>query len=91
LVSSINGLSFYPCYRLVAILLGRLRLRAEQALVHLAELGQSVFLEPNESGIDYEFDIKRLRTSVTGILGQYGSTETTKMIDDTVAIGQTFV
>jgi hypothetical protein len=59
--------------------------------MHLAELGESVFLEPNESDAGHQFDVERLRTSTMDILRQYGFTETTQMMEETFSVGQAYV
>jgi hypothetical protein len=69
--------------------LARLRLTAEQALIHIAQLGQQVFLEPNESKDGPRFSQEALRMATKNILQQYGMTESTKMIEG-VTSGQTY-
>jgi hypothetical protein len=76
--------------RVAVVLLARLRLTAEQALIHITELGQSVFLEPNESEVDPRFKQEALQRAIEDILQQYGLADTTKMIEDAVTSGETY-
>jgi hypothetical protein len=59
-------------------------------LVHLIQLGQLVFLEPNELEGGPQFNQEALKMAIKNILQQYGLTDTTKMIEDTVISGQTY-
>jgi hypothetical protein len=70
--------------------LGRLRLTAEQTLIHITQLGQSVFLESNESKDGSRFKQGELKIAITDILQQYEMTEFTKMIENVVTSGQTY-
>lgn len=70
--------------RFVVILLARLRLTAEQALVHLIELGQTVFVESDVLEGGPRFDLEKLRASVSKILNQQqnGISDTSLMFED---------
>jgi TctA family transporter len=85
-----NLLIMCLCYRVVVILLTHLRLTAQQTLIHIAKLGQAVFLQPNESVNSHQFDVERLKTSTLDILRQYGFTDTSKMVQDALSTGQTY-
>jgi hypothetical protein len=54
------------------------------------ELGQSVFLEPNESEVGLRFNQEALRKAIINVLEQHGMTESTRMIEDAVTSGQTY-
>jgi hypothetical protein len=59
-------------------------------LIHLIELGQSVFLQPNQSEIGPRFNQEALMMGIKNITQQYGLADTTKMIEDAVTSSQTY-
>jgi hypothetical protein len=70
--------------------LARLRLTAEQALIHITKLGQSVFLEPDALAVGPPFNQDALKVAIVSVLQQYGMIESTKMMEDAVISGQTY-
>lgn len=69
----------------------RLCLTAEDAMVHIINLGKSVFVRTDEAPIGPLFDIDKLKSGVTAILEQHGLSSNTKMIEDVLFKGQTYV
>jgi hypothetical protein len=80
----------YSFYRVAVVLLARLSLTAEQALIHITELGQSVFLEPDEADFVPLLKQEALRMAVANILRQRGLKNTTQMIEHAITSGQAY-
>jgi hypothetical protein len=74
----------------VALLLARLLLTAEEALQHVCELGQSVFLDIGEPPDGTQFNVTLLANSVKKILTLCGLNEDARMIADIAASGETY-
>jgi hypothetical protein len=69
------------CFRLVAILIGHLRMNLNDAIDTLLEVASAVFPEVPQQTIDHDSNTKELRKAVEGILEARNIPLNTKMND----------